>query len=335
MSNALISILMPVKNTAIFLADCLNSIIQQTEKHWELIAINDHSTDDSLQILEDFAKKDTRIKVYTNDGNGIIAALRLAYKHSQGQLITRMDSDDIMLPEKLVILKKQLIQHGEGHLATGQVQYFSATELGDGYRKYQDWLNGLTIKGANFQDIYKECVIPSPCWMIDRADLEKSEAFQPNRYPEDYDLCFRFYENDLKVIPNNQVLHQWRDYPTRTSRTDKNYADNRFLAIKVHYFLKLEQDRNRPLVIWGAGKKGKLIARQLIEHKIDFHWVCNNERKIGRDIYGQLLLPFNAIKKMEQPQLIISVAGDSHQQEILHYLQKEQFKASEDYYFFC
>ena len=166
------------------------------------------------------------------------------------------------------------------------------------------------MKGANFQDLYKECVIPSPCWMVYRTDLEKCAAFRPNRYPEDYDLCFRFYENGLKIIPNDQVLHQWRDYPNRTSRTDKNYADNRFLAIKVHYFLKLEMDKTRPLVIWGAGRKGKLIARQLIEYKIDFQWVCNNERKIGRDIYGQILLPFNAIKKNESASINYFCSGE-------------------------
>jgi len=326
---------MPVKNTATFLKTCLNSILQQTELYWELIAIDDHSTDTTWQILQDFAKKDKRIKVLQNNGKGIIDALRLAYKNSQGQLITRMDSDDIMRPEKLVILKSQLLQNGVGHLATGQVAYFSATELGNGYQKYQNWLNGLTAKGNNFQEIYKECVIPSPCWMIYRTDMDKCQAFLPNRYPEDYDLCFRFYENGLKVIPNNQVLHQWRDYPNRTSRTDKNYADNRFLDLKVHYFLKLEQDKKRPLVLWGAGKKGKLIARQLIEAKIDFHWVCNNEKKIGKAIYGQLLLPFNILQKWEQPQIIISVAGDSAQGEILSYLHNKQLRIGKDYYFFC
>ncbi len=326
---------MPVKNTATFLPDCLHSILQQSEKNWELIAINDHSTDNSLAILHTFAQKDNRIKVYTNNGNGIIDALRLAYQHCQGQWITRMDSDDLMLPKKLAVLKEQLVQYGKGHLATGQVQYFSATELGDGYKKYQDWLNSLTLAGTNFQDIYKECVIPSPCWMVHRGDLEKCAAFRPNRYPEDYDLCFRFYENELTVISNNQILHQWRDYPHRTSRTDKNYADNRFLAIKLHYFLKLDHHKNRQLVIWGAGKKGKLIARQLVEQKIDFSWVCNNERKIGKDIYGQLLLPFNAIKKMNRPQLIISVAGTLPQQEILAFLGKQGMESGKDYYFFC
>jgi len=326
---------MPAKNTATFLDSCLNSILQQTELYWELIAIDDHSTDSTWQILQAFAKKDKRIKVLQNDGKGIIDALRLAYKNSQGQLITRMDSDDIMRPEKLATLKNQLVQKGIGHLATGQVQYFSATELGDGYQKYQNWLNGLTAKGNNFQEIYKECVIPSPCWMIYQTDLDKCQAFLPNRYPEDYDLCFRFYENGLTLIPNNQILHEWRDYPNRTSRTDKNYADNRFLDLKVHYFLKLEQDKKRPLVLWGAGKKGKLIARQLIEAKIDFHWVCNNEKKIGKDIYGQLLLPFNVLQKWEQPQIIISVAGDLAQAEILSYLQNKRLKAGIDYYFFC
>lgn len=326
---------MPVKNTANFLSDCLNSIIQQTEKNWELLAINDHSTDDSFAILNQFAEKDSRITVLNNNGAGIIDALSLAYQNSKGQLITRMDSDDVMLPVKLEVLKRQLIDKGEGHLSTGLVQYFSASELGNGYLKYQDWLNELTTHGTNFQDIYKECVIPSPCWMIHRTDLEKCGAFQPDRYPEDYDLCFRFYENGLKVIPTDKVLHQWRDYPNRTSRTDKNYADNRFLDLKIHYFLKLENDRHRPLVVWGAGKKGKWIARQLIGQKVDFQWICNNDRKIGKDIYGQLLLPFNAIKKMNRPQLIISVAGEVPQKEILSYLQKENFQIGEDYFFFC
>jgi len=57
----------------------------------------------------------------------------------------------------------------------------------------------LTAKGNNFQEIYKECVIPSPCWMIYRTDMDKCQAFLPNRYPEDYDLCFRFYENGMRT----------------------------------------------------------------------------------------------------------------------------------------
>lgn len=326
---------MPVKNTATFLADCLESILQQTEKHWELIAINDHSTDESLAILTNFAQKDTRIQVFNNTGTGIINALRVAYSKSSGQFITRMDSDDLMMPEKLKVLKTQLLENGNGHLALGQVQYFSSKPLGNGYQKYQDWLNRLSLNGNNYQEIYKECVIPSPCWMVYKADLDKCEAFLPDRYPEDYDLCFRFYENQLKIIPAKQILHQWRDYPTRTSRTDNNYADNRFLAIKLHYFLKLDIDIERPLILWGAGKKGKWLAQQLVDLNQLFYWICNNEKKIGKDIYGQILLPINSIQQFENPQYIISVAGEIPQRDIKAYFIKQQLLQGKDYFFFC
>lgn len=335
MPDLLISILMPVKNTADYLEECLNSILQQTEKHWELIAVNDHSTDDSLLILKKYAQKDSRIKVLNNDGQGIIAALRLAYGNAKGALISRMDSDDVMMTQKLSFLKKQLIDNGKGHLATGQVAYFSNSVLGNGYLKYQNWLNDLTAKGINFQEIYKECVIPSPCWMVFREDFEECGAFLPNLYPEDYDLTFRFYEKGLKVIPCQQVLHQWRDYPNRTSRTDKNYADNRFLTLKLAYFLKLDYTKNKPLVVWGAGKKGKFIAKYLIAQEQTFSWICNNENKLGKNIYGQILQPIDKIKILNNPQLIVAVAGEQPQKEIQQFLITENLMQGQDYFFFC
>ena len=104
----IISILMPVKNTALFLNECLDSIVNQNELNFELIAIDDHSTDESYSILSNYSSKDSRIKVFKNSGKGIIEALRLAYKKSSGSLITRMDSDDIMSINKLKVLKTNL-----------------------------------------------------------------------------------------------------------------------------------------------------------------------------------------------------------------------------------
>ena len=335
MAEPLVSILIPFKNTEAFIAECLNSIFNQTYQNWECICVDDCSTDNSTSIVADFAEKDSRFKLYKNEGVGIIPALRLAFKNCSGNYVTRMDSDDIMVENRLEIMLHNLEQYGSGHLAIGKVKYFKKEGLSDGYSKYEKWLNGLTKTGSNYSEIYKECVIPSPCWMLHRDDFVACGGFSPNRYPEDYDLAFRFYEAKYKVIPCDDILLLWRDYSTRTSRTHQHYAQNYFLDIKVHYFLKLDYDSDRPLTLWGAGNKGKSVAKLLIEKKIPFYWVCDNSKKIGKHIYGKELFNFNYLEDLKQPQSIITVANTNSQKEIKSYLNTQQMEPTTDYFFFC
>jgi len=331
----LVSIIMPVKNTSQFLCECIDSILSQTYQKWELLAVDDTSADNSFKILTEYSEKDNRIKVFKNNGKGIIDALRLAYSKSSGNLITRMDSDDIMTKDKLSVLSSNLLTAGQGNIATGLVQYFSDKELGDGFKSYENWLNSLTLKGNNFTEIYKECVIPSPCWMAYREDLEKCDTFNPNYYPEDYDLVFRFYLNELKPIPCNKILHHWRDYATRTSRTDDNYADNTFIKIKAHYFLKLDYNFDKNLVLWGAGGKGKALAQIFIKKGVKFHWICDNPKKIGKHIYDQEMLSFKELDNIENAQSIVTVANTKAQEEIKRHFKNLDKVANEDYFFFC
>jgi len=331
----LISILMPVKNAASFLEECLSSLLSQTEKNWELIAVNDCSSDNSLQLLQRFAKRDKRIIVLNNNGSGIINALRTAYSVSNGNLITRMDADDRMAAQKLEILKRNLLCKGNGNVATGLIEYFSETTLGDGYRYYQNWLNGLTRQGNNYVDIYRECVIPSPCWMVFRGDLDACGAFEADVYPEDYDLCFRFYQQKLKPIPCSDLLHFWRDHTARTSRNDLHYADNRFLELKLHWFLKIDHKPNKTLVLWGAAKKGKELAKGLLAADIPFTWVCNNPNKINKHVYGQIMLNAAVVSEMRNSQFIIAVANKSNQETISSQLVSMGAEHGQGIFFFC
>jgi len=335
MQNPKVSIIIPFKDTAHYLSECLDSIQNQTYPNWEVLAVNDHSTDASFTLVENYARSDSRIKVFQNKGEGIIPALQTAYTHSAGDFVTRMDSDDIMKPNRLEHMVETLQKNGTGHVSVGQVKYFSNRGISNGYARYEKWLNNLTSKGENYQEIYKECVIPSPCWMVHKSDFEASGAFEPHRYPEDYDLTFRFYEKGLKIIPNTKVLHLWRDYDTRTSRTHEHYAQNYFLDIKLHYFLKLDFNPNRPLVVWGAGFKGKAVAKGLKKMGISFTWLCDNPNKIGKKIYGQELIHFHALETLENPQSIVTVANSKAQMEIRDYFKKLGQSPMIDYFFFC
>lgn len=330
-----ISILMPVFNAAVYLQECLQSILDQSFSDWELLAVDDGSTDESADILERYNQMDERIQWHQNGKKGIIAALRKAYEMSSGAYITRMDADDRMAPQKLERMFNLLQVHGEGTLVTGLVQYFSESELGAGYQRYEQWLNDLALSGYPFQEIYKECVIPSPCWMVSRKDLEASGAFRPDTYPEDYDLCFRFYEKGLTPQAVPEVLHYWRDHSSRASRNDPNYSDTSFIDLKVPWFLKLDYDKERPLVLWGAGKKGKRIAQLLLTAEVPFRWVCNTERRWGTSVYDVLLEPTVVVGSLKKPQIIIAVAQQKEQPKIVKALHEIGLVSKQDYFFFC
>lgn len=333
--NPLVSILIPYKNTARFLPECIHSILAQEYPHWEILAVDDHSTDNSWAVVEAFAKNEDRIRTYKNTGEGIIHALRTAYLHSSGNLITRMDSDDIMVPEKIGSMVHALAAMGHGHLALGKVRYFSDRGISAGYARYERWLNLLTETGSNYTEIYKECCIPSPCWMVYRQDLDACGGFTHNRYPEDYDLAFRFYAQGLQCIPCKDILHLWRDYATRTSRTSEHYAMNYFLELKMYYFLKLHHDPNRPLVVWGAGNKGKTISKILLSKEIAFYWLCDNPNKIGKKIYDTEMRHFSFLRALKKPQSIVSVANEEAQNMIRSYLITLEQQSMKDYFFFC
>ena len=329
-----ISVLIPFKNTAAYLPECIDSILNQTFSDWEAIFVDDHSSDNSAKIVQNYAKNDSRIKCLKNKGSGIITALCTAYGDCNGNLITRMDSDDIMMPEKLQAMQLDLYTKGKGHIALGLVEYFSEKGVNDGYKRYEKWLNKLISAGCNFDEIYKECVIPSPCWMVHREDFDKCGGFQSNIYPEDYDLAFRFFKFGLKCIPSKNILHRWRDYAVRTSRTSPNYAENSFVDLKLKYFLELSYDHSKTLVLWGAGKKGKKLAALLLKIKIPFEWICDNPKKIGKNIYGKILKPWSTLSKINKSQSIITVANENAQEFMVNYFNQQNKKHMKDYFFF-
>lgn len=312
----------------------MSSIQNQTDENWELIAVNDHSEDDSLQILKNWAFKESRIKVLQNNGNGIIPALRTAYRASKGQFIHRMDADDLMVKDKLWALKNLLLKHGEGFISTAKVQYFAKDGVSDGYYQYQKWLNKLCDQNNHWEEIYKECVIASPCWMMHRKDLDQVGAFDSAIYPEDYDLIFRCYRSNLKVVSLDKVLHLWRDHALRTSRNHKHYQQNAFFEIKLHYFLALEYTATNELIIWGAGRKGKTLAKLLQSRNIPFEWVSNNPNKHDQKIYDQVMKSYEYILKKEQPKIIITVAQRNAKEEISCFLKKNNLAEGKDFYFF-
>jgi len=330
-----ISIIMAARDTAEYLPACLESITKQTYKNWELIAVNDHSVDATPEIIQEYANKDQRVRLIHSEREKLIPALKEGYAFANGDLINRMDSDDIMPEYKLEVMLEQWEKYGKGTVVAGGTQHFvDQGEVGEGFKKYDQWLNDIAKNNSYSENTYKECVIPSHCWLIHKDDLNHVDAFNPEVYPEDYDLCFRFYQAGLKIVGLDRVLHYWRDRSDRISRTWDCYKDNRYFELKLKYFLLIDRDTSRPLVLWGAGKNGKDLAKHLINSKQHFEWVCDNENKIGHNVYEQILKHHNFVKELTKPQIIISVASDVDRNNILDLLSKWNKKVIADFWFF-
>lgn len=101
--NELVSIVMPMHNAAMYLEEAISSVISQTYKDWELIVVEDNSTDNSLEIVQRMAAVETRIRVIVNDNpTGFPASPRnIAVEAARGRYIAFLDSDDVWLPDKL------------------------------------------------------------------------------------------------------------------------------------------------------------------------------------------------------------------------------------------
>lgn len=99
MNTPLVSIVIPVYNVELYLRECLDSVISQTYHNLEIICVNDGSPDNSLSILEEYAAKDSRIRIISQENAGISVARNTGMDVATGEYIYFLDSDDYIALE--------------------------------------------------------------------------------------------------------------------------------------------------------------------------------------------------------------------------------------------
>jgi glycosyltransferase involved in cell wall biosynthesis len=281
-----VSILTPFKNAEKYILATAESILAQTETDWEWILVNDHSEQNEEKLLEDLLRKDPRIRVFNNSGNGIIDALNTAFEQVKGMYVTRMDADDLMHVNKLKLFSDFLDQNDSTTIVTGKVHYFSEEyEVSEAFRKYESWLNSQVEKANFYSEIYRECTLASGNWMMYTETLHSIGGFKSLNYPEDYDLLFRWYENNLAIKGIDVVTHLWREHSERTSRTHTHYAQEAFFELKVKRLLALDWNGEQ-ILLNGTGQKGRLTAKILNEQSISFRWFSHEAEKFTNGIFG-------------------------------------------------
>ena len=195
-----VSVIMPAYNVERYIGEAIESILNQTFTDFELIILNDYSTDKTLEIIKKYARKDKRIKFKNNQKNmGFIASLNRCLDIAQGKYIAKMDSDDISLPTRL---EKQ-VAYLDNHPEVGLV--------GVGYRAFEKANFEVIFPPlVGFADFLKNCSTTAFMLrkkIIDNYHLRFRKEYL---YTEDYDFYTRFirYAN-IHNIPEVLYLYRW------------------------------------------------------------------------------------------------------------------------------
>lgn len=163
-NNGLVSIITPNWNCGKFIAYTIESVQAQVYQNWEMLIQDDCSTDDSLDIAQKYAEKDSRIKIEVNKKNSGAAITRNnALKRAKGRWVAFLDSDDLWSPEKLGHQLKFMMEH---NYAFSYHEYTEITEAGEDMRVY---VSG--IRKVNKFDMYACCWPGCLAVMYDREKI--------------------------------------------------------------------------------------------------------------------------------------------------------------------
>lgn len=282
-----ISILMPVRNEELYLQDALDSLYHQTFTNWELIAVDDGSTDLTSSILIEASRRDNRVKVIRREGGGLVDALNVGLKACRAELLARLDGDDICHPRRFELQASYMETHPKTGLLACNFKHFPRTGLKQGMIDYESWQNGLTEHHLIKRDIFIESPFIHPSIMTRRAVMEDLGGYHNNSWPEDYDLWLRMSAAGVQFARLPQTLLFWRDHPERATRTMNEYASQAFRACKCHHLLSSFLQNSSDVVIAGAGQEARAWQRLLTAANVTVStWLDVDPRKIGRILHN-------------------------------------------------
>lgn len=205
MNSFLISIIIPCYNQGHYLEDCLNSILCQSYKNWEVIVVNDGSTDSTKEIVELFIKKDSRISYIFQSNQGLSAARNSGIKVAKGEFLLFLDSDDWLEKPCLQTFIEAINTNPDGSLFRSGYAYWDQ-KGGTKLHEHMPYTNGLIfpqVLTSNIGPCHSVLIRKTLALKIDKFDTELKSC-------EDWDFWMRAGRLSVEIYSIPQVLVAYR-----------------------------------------------------------------------------------------------------------------------------
>ena len=222
MEKGLISVITPTYNCAKFIEYTIESVRAQSYKQWEMIIVDDCSTDNTKKIVDKFIKEDNRIKYFCLENNsGAAIARTKAMELAKGEYMAFLDSDDIWPEDKL---KKQLIFMKQNGFSFTCTAYEQIDEDGNSLNRIIQ-----TVSKADYNRVLLDCPVGNSTVMYNVEKMGKFEV--PNiRKRNDDALWLQMLKKEKYIYGMNSVLMKYRI-------RQNSISSNKFKVIKYHWIL--------------------------------------------------------------------------------------------------
>jgi len=212
-----IDIILPVYNGEDYISESIESILNQTFSHFNLIVINDGSTDNTKLILERLESADDRIQVINKDNEGLIATLNLGISLSRAKYLVRMDHDDILAPNKLEMQINYMKRHENIDVLGCNAALIDS--LGEKVGSIKFPVTPLSVKAKSFVRV----PVLHPSVMIKVSDKIRPFLYYDENqlYCEDFGLWHRLLDNGFCITNLKEKLMYYRIHDSSVSSTRK------------------------------------------------------------------------------------------------------------------
>jgi glycosyltransferase involved in cell wall biosynthesis len=326
-----VSVLLPAFDAGATLPACLRSIVRQRETRWECIVVDDGSRDGTRACALSFAARDPRFRVVTTAHRGLVEALGTGLAACRAPVVARMDGDDVMHRERLVLQLAALDADPTLAAIGAHVRMFPRRQLASGLRAYERWLNAIETPADVRADAFVECPIAHPTLAI-RTEVLREIGYRDAGWPEDYDLVLRLLARGhaIGVVPRR--LLAWRDGSRRLWRTDRRYALERFTACKAAHLAAGFLAEVDAYVLCGYGATGRALRKALLAHgKRPSRIVDVHPRRVGETIGGAPVVSVDELRRRPERPVVASVAGARARAELRALLAASGLRELEDF----
>lgn len=326
-SRPVISVILPCYNDGKWLGESIQSIIDQTCQNWELIIVDDGSTDQTALVGHEWCKKDSRIKLISISRKGIAEALNIGIEHAKGKYIARQDADDLSMPKRLQKQAACLDQHPQTGLVACKAKSNSESEEYAGLNRWISWNNELQTHDQIQRNRFVGSPLIHPTVMFRKEIVDTCGGYRQGAFPEDYELWLRWLENRVKMEKMNFAGLIWRERPDRLTRTDERYSRDAFFKIKAKYLVRWLKEHAKTwpnITVWGNGRVTRKRASWLEEYGANITTRIDVKKRDD-------VIYFEKLPEVKHDFIVSYVTNRGAREEIRRFLERHDYTEEKDY----